>query len=151
MLVLSHGLWQRRFGADPLVIGRSVTVNGKTFTVVGVAPREFTGTTRGTVPDVYVPITMYGQLTGALAGNNNLLANRFARWHGIMGRLKEGVTRPQAQAAMSLLAEQIGAGKLAVLPGAQGFTSDLVRHASAVEPPVWHSRTRVTHRVREPR
>src|SRR5262249_47450870 len=71
VVILSHGLWQRRFGADPQVIGRSVTVNGKSFTVVGIAPREFTGTTRGVLPDLYVPITMYGQITGATGANEN--------------------------------------------------------------------------------
>src|SRR5262245_134333 len=71
VLVLSHGLWQRQFGADPQVIGRSVTVNGRAFMVIGVAPREFTGTSRATVPDLYLPITMYGQLTGPLQGGEH--------------------------------------------------------------------------------
>ena len=132
VLVLSHGLWQRQFGADPQVIGRSVSVNGKQFTIVGVTPREFTGTTRGSVPDLYVPITMYGQLTREWPGNEHPLATRFMTWHAIMGRLGDGVTFPQAQAAMNLLATQISAvtpantsTNLVVLPGLQGFTYNL--------------------------
>ncbi len=130
--VLSHGLWQRRFGADPQVIGRTVTVNGHPFTVIGVAPREFTGTTRSTAPDLYLPITMFGQLTNDRPGDENPLASRYYSWHAIMGRLKDGVTPAQAKAAMGLLALQAHAAgipntstNLVILPGSQGFTHDL--------------------------
>src|SRR5499426_3483588 len=58
VIVISHGLWQRRFGADPAAIGKTISLNGYRYTVVGVAPSEFTGTTRGTINDVYVPIMM---------------------------------------------------------------------------------------------
>jgi predicted permease len=132
VVVLSHGLWQRRFGADPQVIGRGVTINEKPFTVIGVAPREFTGTTRGQLPDLYVPITMYGQLTAERPGGEGPLNSRYFMWHQILGRLKDGVPHVQAQAAMQALARQIRAvtpantaTNLAVLPGAQGFTNEL--------------------------
>jgi putative ABC transport system permease protein len=132
VVVLSHGLWERRFGADPQVLNRSVTVDGHPFTVIGVAPREFTGTTRGFVPDLYVPITMYGQLTSERPGNEHPLNTRFFTWHWIMGRLKDGVSPIQAKAAMEVLARQADAAKLpntatnlVVLPGAQGFSANL--------------------------
>ncbi len=132
VVVLSHGLWERRFGADPQVLNRSVTVDGRPFTVIGVAPREFTGTTRGFVPDLYVPITMYGQLTSERPGNEHPLNTRFFTWHWIMGRLKDGVSAEQARAAMDVLARQADAAKLpntstnlVVLPGAQGFSANL--------------------------
>ncbi len=132
VVVLGHGVCQRRFGADPQVIGRSVTVNGKPFTVIGVAPREFTGTTRSVVPDLYVPITMYGQLVANRPGNDHPLATRVLTWHQVLGRLKDGVTHAQAQAAMRTLAQQIHTAtpantdtNIAVLPGIQGFTNDL--------------------------
>src|SRR5262245_8477797 len=54
--VLSYGLWQRRFGADPALVGREIILNGRGHTVVGIAPAEFTGTIRGAAPDLYVPI-----------------------------------------------------------------------------------------------
>jgi macrolide transport system ATP-binding/permease protein len=91
--VLSYGLWQRRFGADPAVVGREITLNGRGHTVVGVAPAEFTGTIRGTAPDLYVPIK-----------SDN---NRGKYWLLLMGRLKPGVSREQAQAAMNVLGPQI--------------------------------------------
>jgi predicted permease len=54
--VLSHSAWSRRFGADPGVIGRPVRVNGAPFTVIGVAPVEFFGMTRGVVPELWIPL-----------------------------------------------------------------------------------------------
>jgi predicted permease len=91
--VLSYGLWQRRFGADPAVVGKEITLNGQHRTVVGVAPAEFTGTIRGAAPDIYVPIKPED--------------NRHKYWLLLMGRLKPGVSREQAQAAMNALGPQI--------------------------------------------
>lgn len=132
VVVLSHGLWQRGFGADPQVIGRSVNVNGQPFTVVGVTPREFRGTTRGQIPDLYLPITMYGQLTAERPGGENPMASRYYSRPWVMGRLKDGVSPTQAAEDLGLLARQAHAAgipntstNLVVLPGAQGFTQDL--------------------------
>lgn len=132
VVVLSHGLWLRRFGADPQVIGRSVSINERPFTVIGVTPREFFGTTRGQIPDLYVPITAYGQLTVERPGGETPLNSRYFTWHQIIGRLYNGVTHAQAQAAMQSLARQIRevtpantSTNLAVMPGARGFTNEL--------------------------
>jgi predicted permease len=132
VVILSHGLWQRSFGADPQVIGRKVTVNSRSFTVVGVARREFTGTTRGFAPDLYLPITMYGQLTAERPGGENPLASRYYSRPWVMGRLKDGVNLVQAEAALGVLAQQAhtagipnASTNLVVLSGAQGFHHDL--------------------------
>jgi predicted permease len=132
VVVLGHGLWQRAFGADPGVVGRKVTVNGHPFTVIGVAPRHFAGTTRGAVPDLYVPITAFGLLNTERPGGEHPLATRFFTWHRIIGRLRDGVTHEQARAAMNLTSSQIRAVtpantplELVVLPGAKGFTQGL--------------------------
>jgi predicted permease len=132
VVVLSHGLWQRRFGASPQVIGRTVTVNARPFTVIGVAPREFTGTSRATLPDLYLPITVYGQLTGPLQGGEHPLRTRFFTWLYMIGRLKDGTTLEQARSSMNKLAADIYAvapantsTNLAVIAGTQGFTHDL--------------------------
>jgi putative ABC transport system permease protein len=98
VIVISHGLWRRRFGADPAVLGKTVSVNGYPFTVVGVAPPEFTGTTLGAVNDLYVPIMMQAQ-TGP--GRNGVLNNRNWGWLSLIGRLKPNVSREQAQAALA--------------------------------------------------
>jgi len=56
--VLSHGFWERRFGARPDAIGTPIVLNGQPFTIVGVAPRGFAGTEIGQAPDVFAPMTM---------------------------------------------------------------------------------------------
>lgn len=132
VLVLSHGLWRRRFGADPGVIGAKVLLNGRPFQVVGVAPREFSGATRTQVPDLYVPITSYGTLNTARPGGEHPLATPYYTWITFMGRLKPGVTHAQAGAAMKVLAAQVAKANpvnmpdnLAALPGAQGFMEEI--------------------------
>ena len=132
VVVLSHGLWQRSFGADPSVIGRSVNVNGRPFTVIGVTPREFFGTARGKSPDLYVPITMYGRLHDFRPGGEHPLASRYFVWLQLMGRLRDGVTLPQAQTSLNLVAQRIHAvtsanssTNLVVLPGVLGFSGEV--------------------------
>jgi hypothetical protein len=56
--VLGHGFWQRQFAGQPDAIGTSVMLNGRAFTIVGVAPPEFSGTEAGETPDVFVPVMM---------------------------------------------------------------------------------------------
>jgi macrolide transport system ATP-binding/permease protein len=103
VIIISHGLWRRRFGADPAVIGKTVSLNNYRYTVVGVAPAEFTGTTRGTVNDVYVPIMMQAQ-TGPR--RHGVLENRYAGWLHLIGRLKPQVSREQAQTALARPVEE---------------------------------------------
>src|SRR5258705_705446 len=57
VVVLSHAYWTTRFAADPNVLNQGLIVNGLTLTIVGVTPRGFDGTTLGTKPQVFVPIT----------------------------------------------------------------------------------------------
>lgn len=71
VVVLGHRFWETRLGGDTGVLNRTVVVNGHTFTVVGVAPRGFEGTTLGSRPDVYVPLTMRGEVDLAYAAFEN--------------------------------------------------------------------------------
>ena len=128
VVVLSHGFWQRGFGADPAVIGRNITVNARPFTVIGVAPRGFCGTERGASPDLYVPITQCGQLNDHRPGGGHPLSTRYFTWLHVMGRLRDGVSHGQAALEMNRLALRIHAvtpantsTNLVVLPAAQGF------------------------------
>jgi hypothetical protein len=59
--VVSHGLWTRHFGSTSDVIGKTITLNGHGFTVVGIAPKEFKGTIVGLSPDIWVPLMMQAQ------------------------------------------------------------------------------------------
>src|SRR6476659_9649078 len=62
VVVLSHAYWTTRFAADPNVLNQGLIVNGQTLTIVGVAPRGFDGTTLGSKPEVFVPITLRGTM-----------------------------------------------------------------------------------------
>jgi predicted permease len=99
--VLSHDLWLRRFGSDPQVVGRPVTINGYSFTVLGVAPRGFQGTTV-IKADVWMPMSM---LTSAMPSRqNDLFSSRRATWLFMGGRLRDGVSIAQANAELATLA-----------------------------------------------
>ncbi len=97
--VISHSLWTRQFGADPNLVGRTLTLNDLAFTVIGVTPPGFKGTFSLAGPDrIWVPLSMREQLT---AGQLRQLGNnRRFRWLNIVGRLAPGVTRQQAEAAL---------------------------------------------------
>src|SRR5262249_1742221 len=101
--VLSHGFWTRHCGADPGMIGRTLTLNGATFTIVGVAPEAFTGLDVGVRPEVWVPMAMNRQ---AKTGTN-WDEERRGLFVFTVGRLKPGVTREQAQAQLSAIAEHL--------------------------------------------
>ena len=98
--VISHELWQRRFDADPNIVGQSILLNSHPFTVVGIAPRGYQGTTV-LRSDVWVPISMTGV---AIPRNPIGLDSRQAVWLVMGGRLKDGVTIQQAQAEMNAIA-----------------------------------------------
>lgn len=99
---ISYELWERRFGSDPAIVGRVVTLNGHGFTIVGIAARGFQGTTL-VKPDLWVPISMHAQAMPRMSAN--LLTSRQAVWLFTGGRLKPGVTVGQASAE----AAEIGA------------------------------------------
>ena len=100
--VISHGLWQRRFGSDPRLLGSTLNLNGDVFTVVGIAPKEFPGITAGIFTDLWVPL----QQSESWFGSGWLHDRKGAGLRSI-GRLKPGVRVAQAQAAMTTLANQI--------------------------------------------
>ena len=96
--VLSHGLWGRRFGGDPGVVGQTVSLNNYTFTIVGVAPRGFNGVNAAMAPDLWVTLKMQDEL---LPGPS-LIEARGSHWlNFVIGRLKPGVTLAQAETALN--------------------------------------------------
>ena len=105
VVVISHGLWQRRFGGVPNLIGQGISLNGHSFTVIGVAPRGFTSTLSIFAPDAWVPIMMQAQVHPVFEG----LSARNARWLQMTGRLKPGISSVQAEADLTLLARQLAA------------------------------------------
>jgi predicted permease len=97
--VLGYGYWQTRLGSDPNVVGQTITVNGQRMTIVGVAPKEFEGTTLGTTPNVYVPITMYGLMQPGFNDFNN----RRSYWVYLFARLAPGMSIGQATKAVNAI------------------------------------------------
>jgi predicted permease len=103
VLVMSHSLWTRRFGADPHLVGQTITLNATSYTVIGVAPPNFKGPLAIAPPDVlWIPVSMRDfVLSGPAKDFEN---NRRFRWLSMIGRLKPGVTLKQAEAAMKTIA-----------------------------------------------
>jgi predicted permease len=105
VVILSYGCWQRRFGADPKMIGQTISLNGYPFTIIGVTPAEFSGTVRGYAPELFLPVMMIARAQPAW--DSDTLTARNFWWLNLVGRLKPGVTPEQAEAAMTALAEQL--------------------------------------------
>lgn len=97
VVVLSHDYWQTRFGASPTVLNDTMIVNGVSMTIVGVAPRGFEGTTLGSRPQIFVPISMRGKLQPPFKGFDN----RRTYWAYLFARLKPGVSIDTARSAMN--------------------------------------------------
>ncbi len=106
VVVLSYALWQRKFGADPAVLGRQVTLNGYPFTVTGVAPELFSGTTAGQPYDVWVPMSMLDEAMPRTVGHG-FFEERAWGWLRVFGRLKPGASFEQAEAETQGVARQL--------------------------------------------
>jgi predicted permease len=139
VLVLSHRFWQRRFAGDPAIVGERITVNGTQYTVIGVGPPEFTGSTVGWPDDFWVPLTMHQalarpKLRGAGA---SWLEQPDQWWLVVFGRLAAGISRATAEAGVNLTLRRFLADHPELLradakpesvtmrlePGAQGVAS----------------------------
>jgi putative ABC transport system permease protein len=105
VVVLSDALWTGQFGADPGVIGTRLAINGQPFTIIGVAPRGFTGAAFATDPyQLWIPMAMQGAAMPRRAG---LLTDANQAWLRVIGRLRDGVTAAQADAEARVIARQI--------------------------------------------
>ncbi|HKP86354.1 MAG TPA: ABC transporter permease [Blastocatellia bacterium] len=112
VVIISHALWMKRFGGDPGFVGKTLALNGRVFTVIGIAPPDFNGTAVGEPVDIYVPMMMQALIRPPRAGfsgeqDADLLKKRGPRWLHMVGRLRPGVSEQQAQAAMSTIASQL--------------------------------------------
>jgi hypothetical protein len=97
-VVLSHGFWQNALGGDPGVVGETLVVNGQPLTIVGVAARDFTGTTRPLVPQIFLPIT-FRWLDSPRAIPN--FDDRRNYWLYLFARLKPDTTPAEAETAIN--------------------------------------------------
>ncbi|MGC1463722.1 MAG: ABC transporter permease [Terracidiphilus sp.] len=101
-VVLSAGLWQRRFNGDRQIVGKPVMLSGRTFTVVGVAPAAFHSVDQILNAQFWVPLGNASQLVPFLTDQNA----RDFHWLSVVGRLGPGVTRTQAKAELNTLAQR---------------------------------------------
>jgi len=97
LVMLSYSFWKQRFGGDPEILGKALTVNGHNMTVIGVAQAGFDGVELGYSPKLFIPVMMQQQI---IVGNPTMLTDRRTRWVNAFGRLKPGVTQEKAKAAL---------------------------------------------------
>jgi predicted permease len=101
--VLSEEYWRTRFDSNPNVVNETLIVNGQALTIVGVGPRDFHGTSLGSRPHIYVPITMRGVLQpGFVREGNNGFENRRAYFAYLFARLRPGVSLEQAATGINV-------------------------------------------------
>jgi putative ABC transport system permease protein len=102
--VLSHSLWRTRFAADRGVLGETIVLNDRKFTIIGVAPENFHGTMLPLATQLYAPLSMH---TAFVPGIVESEATRDQRWLSLFGRLKPGLTPTQAEANLNVIERQI--------------------------------------------
>jgi putative ABC transport system permease protein len=96
--VLSHGYWHRRFGADPLVVGRRLTVDDHVFTVVGVTPQSFRGTHVGREVDFWIPLS-----AEPLLRKESWMLRAGPKWLQLLARVKTGHSFEEARAELQTM------------------------------------------------
>ena len=116
--LLSHAYWQRAFGGDRGVVGRTIWVERARFTVVGVAPPEFFGLEVGSVPDIWVPLSTFG----SVFSGPNYLDHPNNNFLYVAGRLKPGVAIPQAEAALTPVLIELYQSKVTLTPLSKGLS-----------------------------
>ena len=101
--VISYGWWKSRFSRDPAILGKILTIGRTVYTIIGVTPSGFFGTTVGRSPDLWIPLQMHDLIdTGP-----HKIGDKFYRSLDIIARMKPGVTRSQAAANVNLVLKNI--------------------------------------------
>jgi len=114
--VVSYAWWQQQLGGNPAAVGQTITIDNVAYTIVGVAPRDFFGTTVGSAPDLWIPLAMEKQMPPTHWDGRT--AEDFQDLY-LIGRLKPGVTAQQANAAVNLLFTQSLQTRAGTQPTAQ--------------------------------
>jgi predicted permease len=116
VVVISHRMWQREFGGDPAVVGKTLTLRGLPYAICGVAPASFTGVVPLLTPELWLPVQYVEEVEPAGINDSvpspvgkTRLERRGNRWMFVKGRLKPGVTAEQANANVALIGTQLEA------------------------------------------
>jgi len=124
IVVLSYGLWQNQFAGDPEILGKTIQLNLRPFTIVGVAPKGFRGCKSGLHTDIFLPLAADGQIWG-----NDRIDKRGVSWLNVLGVLRPGVDTHQADTELNVLMQRISAQYPADHRGANQISTD----------PLWRS------------
>ncbi len=129
--VLSHAAWRSRFAGDPAIAGRVIRLNGRPFTVLGVAPEGFRGTELFYVPEIWVPMMMQAHIEG-----NSWLENRNTNNTCVLARIRSGVNKEQAEenlnAVGTVLGRELGWNRVPLHPGGSRVDGRHAAHAGHV-------------------
>jgi predicted permease len=139
LVVLTYDFWKTRFSGDPAIVGKTLLLDNRSMTVIGVSQLGFQGVELGNSAKLFVPISMQHEMMPQI--DNDMLTDRRSRWVNAFGRLKPGVSREQAKASLqpfmhSMLEMEVGQAAFShasafdrsefvkstidVLPGSQG-------------------------------
>ena len=124
IVVLSYGLWQNQFAGDPEILGKTIQLNLRPFTIVGVAPKGFRGCKSGLHTDIFLPLAADGQIWG-----NDRIDKRGVSWLNVLGVLRPSVDTHQADTELNVLMQRISAQYPADHRGANQISTD----------PLWRS------------
>jgi predicted permease len=125
VVVISYRLWQTHFGSDPAIVGRTIDINQRPFTIVGVTPAIFQGSQTGLRSDLWIPMMMQGQMMEM----GDLLNNHIYYWLTVLGLLKPGATSAQAQAEMTAVIKRM----------ARDYPEEHKGHDSITIYPLWEA------------
>jgi predicted permease len=104
VVVLSHALWTGRFGGDPRIVGRSISINGRTAMVIGVTAPAFRGTDVGVVPEFWIPFSMLDEVEFRLGPVSR---NRTRYWLSVVARLRPDVDAQAARGELDVAARNL--------------------------------------------
>lgn len=109
-VLISYGLWQRSFGGDAQILGRKITINSQTFTVIGVTPQRFQGSTMALQIDAWVPMSMHA----AIVPGGDRLKNRGVHWF-------KGIARLGASHSLERAQSEVDAATMAIVEAAPEY------------------------------
>jgi len=98
VIVIGYAVWQNHFAGDPQIVGKTIQINRHPYSVIGVAPRDFTGCAPGLRAELWIPLSMDRDVWGA-----DRPSRRGTFWLNVLGKLRPGVTKDQAQDELNLL------------------------------------------------
>lgn len=114
VVVLSHRTWQQRFGGDAGAVGRTIALNGNSYTVIGIAPPGFSGIDLSETPEVWVPMALQEEVRPASAGalrqrlgSARLLGARDVRWLDMVGRRRRDMSVAKTAAALDVIGHRL--------------------------------------------